>query len=75
MGRSYSFGFPVTFCVVDEETTWFKEEGMKDSTYLQFENGHFLINLLIALAILAATAIACEWVIRRRERKQQESLG
>ncbi len=31
------------------------------------------INIACALAILAATAFACEWFIRRRERKQQKT--
>jgi len=32
-------------------------------------------NVLVLLVILAATAFACEYLIRRRERKQQEEQG
>src|ERR1043165_926271 len=33
---------------------------------------HIAINLATALAILAAIAFACEWIIRRRASKNQE---
>jgi len=44
----------------------------KDLTLKKWRRGGFILNFLVALAILATTAFACEFLIRRRARKQQE---
>ena len=70
-GRSSSYGFPVAFYVVGEETTFFRDEGFKINSYEHFSKSSFSINLAAALSILAAVAVTLEWWIRRRERARE----
>ena len=50
-------------------TTFHVEYLFADSNYgyLPWNRTHLLINIITNLAILAVTAFACEWRIRRRE--------
>ncbi|MCY3018240.1 MAG: hypothetical protein NTW87_04305 [Planctomycetota bacterium] len=56
-----AYGFP--FCYGRDWVGWVKDDG---SHIWDWRYGNLVLDILVALAILLATAILCEWLTRRR---------